>query len=124
MPNSRVNRRTERAMSQDSLMIYEGGTITLLRRAKKWSMAELARKAGIAQPSLWALEHQITKKPKADTLLRIATALGVPLREIMKPSKRGSADLLDDLTEVFDQLDGRNKQALIAAARALKDSQK
>lgn len=105
-------------------MIYDGGKITLLRKAKGWSMAELARRAALKQPSLWALEHQVTKKPKADTLMRVAAALGVPMREILRPSKKGSVDLLDDLREVFDQLDGRNKQALLAAARALKDSQK
>lgn len=81
-------------------------------------------RAGIKQPSLWALEHQVTKKPKADTMLRVAAALGVPLREIMLPGKKGAQDLLDDLQVVFDRLDGRNRQALIAAARALLDSQK
>lgn len=112
-------------MSHDWLhMTYDGGKISLLRRQKGWSMGELARKAGLKQPSLWALEHQVTKKPKADTLMRIASALGVPLREILKPSKKGSTDLLDDLSQFFDQLDDRNKQALVAAARALLDSQK
>ena len=105
-------------------MSFDGAKIALLRRAKGWSMGELARRSGIKPPSLWALEHQVTKKPKADTLMRVAAALGVPLREIMKPSKKGAADLIDDLTEVFDQLDSRNKQAMLAAAKALLDSQK
>lgn len=87
-------------------------------------MAELARRSGIKPPSLWALEHQVTKKPKADTLMRVAAALGVPLREIMKPSKKDPDDQRADLSELFDQLDGRNKQALLAAAKALLDSQK
>jgi transcriptional regulator with XRE-family HTH domain len=105
-------------------MGYDGGKITLLRKAKGWSMAELARRSGLKQPSLWALEHQVTKKPKADTLMRVAAALGIPMREILKPTKKGTVDLLDDLHEVFDQLDSQNQQALIAAARALKNSQK
>lgn len=103
---------------------YDGTKITALRKAKGWGMAELARRSGIKPPSLWALEHQVTKKPKVDTMMRIAAALGVPLREVMKPSKKGAADLGEDLTELFDQLDGRNKQALLAAAKALLDSQK
>lgn len=106
------------------MMSYDGGKISSLRSAKGLSMAELARKAGIKPPSLWAIEHQMTKKPKADTLLRVASALGVPLREIMKPSKRGAEDLQDDLDELFSRLDPRNKQALLAAAKALLDSQK
>lgn len=105
-------------------MTYDSGKITLLREAKGWSMAELARRSGLKQPSLWAIEHQVTKKPKVDTMMRIAAALGVPLREIMKPTKRGAIDLQEDLTELFDQLDVRNKQALLAAAKALLDSQK
>ena len=105
-------------------MDYDGAKIVTLRGKKEWSQAELARRAGIKQPSLWALEHQMTKKPKADTLMRIAAALGVPLREIMRPSKKATADLMDDLAVVFDRLDPNNKQALIAAARALLDSQK
>ena len=104
-------------------MIYDGAKIVALRRTKGWSQAELARRALIKQPSLWALEHQLTKKPKADTLMRIATALGVPMRDILRPTKKATADLLDDLSLVFDRLDGRNKQALLAAARSLLDSQ-
>ena len=124
MAKAPVNRHTEGNEVHHAGMLYDGGKITLLRKSKGISMAELARRAGISQPSLWALEHRVTKQPKAETLLRIAAALGVPLREIMKPSKKGTADLLDDLSQVFDQLDGKNKSALIAAARALLDSQK
>jgi len=105
-------------------MIYDGGKITLLREAKGLSMAELARRSGIKPPSLWALEHQVTKKPKVDTMMRVAAALGVPMREILKASKKPTVDMLADLDELFDQLDGRNKQALLAAAKALLDSQK
>ena len=106
-------------------MGYDGEKIALLRKAKGLRMAELARRSSLSQPSLWALEHQITKQPKADTLMRVAAALGVPMREILKAgSKKNSTDISEDLREVFEQLDGRNQQALIAAARALKDSQK
>lgn len=119
-----VNRHTERAMSQDNLMTYDGLRIVALRNNKKMSQAELARRAQISQPSLWALEHQMTKQPKADTLLRVAAALGVPLREIMRPSKKPTADMLADMSELFEQLDPRNKAAAMAAVKALLDSQK
>lgn len=105
-------------------MFYDGGKITALRKAKGLSMAELARRAGIKPPSLWALEHQVTKNPKAETLLRVASALGVNMREILKSGKKGSTDLGADMQELFDQLDARNKQALLIAAKALLDSQK
>lgn len=106
-------------------MSYDGGKIALLRAKKGWSMAELARRAGIRGPSLWALEHQVTKEPKATTLIRIANALGVNLREITRPAKKGeAADLAGELIGVFEQLDGANKQVLLAAARAMRENQK
>ena len=125
IPNVVVNRHTEGRPSHHLLMGYDGVKITALRRAKGMSMAELARRSGIKQPSLWAIEHEVTKRPKADTMMRIAAALGVPMREILRSGgKKNSTDLAEDLREVFELLDGRNQQALIAAARALKDSQK
>lgn len=110
-------------------MIYSGEKIKSLREAKNngegWSMAELARRSGIRQPSLWALEHQITKKPKAETLLSIARALGVPLREILSNTKNRPAEVAsDELNALFEGLDEQNKTALIATAQALLNSQK
>lgn len=88
-------------------------------------MGELARRSNIRQPSLWAIEHQRTRKPKAETLLSIARALGVPLRDILaiRPS-RTQLDAIDQLTALFGSLDEPNKTAIIAAAQALLHSQK
>jgi transcriptional regulator with XRE-family HTH domain len=105
-------------------MSYDGAKIITLRKTKGWSQAELARQARISQPSLHALEHQVTKRPKFDTLQQVATALGVPLREIMRPSKKPTADQLADLTELFERLNPNNKAAVLAAVKALLDSQK
>lgn len=105
-------------------MIYEGHKITALRKAKGWSGAKLAREAGIKPPSLWALEHQVTKNPRAETLFRLAAALGVHPREFMRPTKKGDGDLLEILGHLFERLDGRNQQTLLAVARSLLESQK
>ena len=108
-------------------MEYDGKKIRSLREGKDegrgWSLAKLASLAKLSEPSVWALEHGVTKEPKASTMMRIAVALGVPLSDILKHSKRSDGDLLGDLTGVFDQLDSRDKQAVIAAARALLDNQ-
>lgn len=122
-PNGLVNRHTERPTGHYGAMGYDGSKIASLRIKKGLSMAELARRSGIKPPSLWALEHQVTKKPKADTLIAVANALGVNLREITK-GKKGSEDLVADISDVFERLDNRNKQAILIAARALLDSQK
>jgi transcriptional regulator with XRE-family HTH domain len=103
---------------------YDPAKIVALRIDRGLSSAELARKSGLSQPTIWALEHGVTKKAKADTLLRVAAALGVPLRDIVRPSKRSTADLAEDLLELFDQLEPGNKQAVLAAIKALLHSQK
>lgn len=84
-------------------------------------MAELARRAKIKQPSLWALEHQRTKKPKFDTLARLAGALGVPISEILAETATASKV---DILEVYRLLSQTNQVALVAAASALLKSQK
>jgi transcriptional regulator with XRE-family HTH domain len=94
-----------------------------VKRSSSLASRACAREAGLAQPSLWALEHQVTKKPKADTLIRVAAALGVSYRDITRPTRKGAVDLLDDLSMVFDRLDNSNKAALLAAARALLENQ-
>ena len=108
----------------NSVMIYDGKKITSLRQEKGWSMARLAQQAKISQPSLWALEHQKTKKPKADTMMRIAAALGVPLQQIMPTQGVRLDDAEEQLLAAFHGLRLENKGALIAAAKALLDSQK
>lgn len=88
-------------------------------------MADLARRAKIKQPSLWAIEHQHTKKPKAETLLNIAVALNVPLQAIL--TRKPHPDLnhvSDQLHALFQGLTPANKAALLATAEALANSQK
>lgn len=49
-----------------------GKRIKTLREAAGLSVAELARRIGVRQPSLWELENGASKAPKASTLLRLA----------------------------------------------------
>lgn len=101
-------------------MIYDGKKIAALRDAKGWSQAELARRARIKQPSLWSLEHQMTKEPKASTLHALAQALGVPLRDILvKNPPKGAVPSAEDVLAIYEALSDVNKIALAAAAEAL-----
>ena len=84
-------------------------------------MAELARRAKIKQPSLWALEHQVTKKPKYETLAKLAGALGVPISNILAETATASKI---DFIEVYRALTPVNQIALVAAASALLKTQK
>lgn len=107
-------------------MLYDGKKIRSLRESKGWSMGELARRAGLAQPSLWALEHQVTKSPKFSTIAAVAAALGVPARELLAAkARKKDVPTSDDLEAIFEALDDRNKRVLLAAAQAmLKDQPK
>lgn len=123
--NAVVNRGRYCVTWDNGIMIYEGKKISEIRLGKGWSMAELARRSGIKQPSLWALEHQVTKKPKAETLLSISRALGVPLRDILSArSARGLVAAFDDLQAIFNGLDEQNRSAVLATAQALLNTQK
>ncbi len=88
-------------------------------------MAELARRTKIAQPSLWALEHQVTKNPRHETMIALANALGVPWKALLpdKVSKK-NIPTEEHLSAVFDALDDGNKQVLIAAAEAILKNQR
>ena len=74
---------------------------------------------------MWAIEHGKTKNVRFSTLANIATALGVPVQDILKkPSAKASKALQDDLHAMLLALDDKNKIALIGAARALLAQQK
>lgn len=119
-PNALVNRRLYCVRQDNRGMIYDGKKIAALRDAKGWSQAELARRARIKQPSLWSLEHQMTKEPKASTLHALAQALGVPLRDILvKNPPKGAVPSAEDVLAIYEALSDVNKIALAAAAEAL-----
>jgi SOS-response transcriptional repressor LexA len=47
------------------------------RKARGWdSASELSRRAGLSQPTVWALENGITKEARYSTLAKIAEATG------------------------------------------------
>ena len=50
--------------------------LVLLRKNKGWSQIDLARVAGIPQPTICRLESGDIEQPKIMTLMKIARALG------------------------------------------------
>ena len=100
-------------------MIYDGRKIAELRDALGLKQAELARLAGISQPTLWAIEHQMTKKPEADTMIYIAAALGVPIRDLYKKMPGKPDDLESEMADAFRLLDHKDQQAMLAAVQSL-----
>ena len=108
------------------MLVYDPAKIIALREGKGWKQAELARRARLSQPSVWALEKGETRMPKFETLAAIARALGVPLKEILKAPPKGKKG--EDWDEQFhatvQALDDGNKSALMAVAQSLLGQQK
>ncbi|MFF7980665.1 helix-turn-helix domain-containing protein [Streptomyces sp. NPDC007901] len=67
-------------MSQGNAVVARN--VRLLREQRGLSLAELARRAGLAKQTLSNLE-QGTGNPTVDTLFSIATALGVPVTRLV-----------------------------------------
>jgi transcriptional regulator with XRE-family HTH domain len=105
-------------------MGYDGKAIIALRVQRGWSQAELARRSGIKQSSLWGIEHEVTKQPKGDTLIGIANALGVPLSAILRRGSKIQPKQEEQLNAIYQGLNPTNKTVLFAAAEALLKAQK
>jgi len=60
------------------------GNIKKLRNKKGWSQERLAREADISYQTLIKIEQGRIKNPKLQTLVKLATALGVSLDDLIK----------------------------------------
>lgn len=59
-----------------------------LRERRKLSQAELARRSGVSQATVSRIEAGMTKGVDLATLERLADALGVSPRSLLRSSKR------------------------------------
>jgi transcriptional regulator with XRE-family HTH domain len=82
-----------------------GENIRRLRMLRGLSQKELAEKIGVANVQLNYYEHD-TRRPKVDTLKRIADALGVSL-EILLGEDMSEAQAKKRLYMIFSQFDGQ-----------------
>jgi putative transcriptional regulator len=107
------------------MLVYDPVKIIVLREKKGWNQAELARRAKLSQPSVWALERGETKMPKFETLDAIARALGVPLKDILAARPRGKKgeNWDEQLIATYQALDDGNKATLMALAQTLLSQQ-
>lgn len=99
-----------------------GDRIKFLRERRGISQPELARKAGISQPSMYNIESGKTKSPSAINLMQIAAILEVsPWWLLIGDSAPESAEIADvvEWTSIFFQLSPPQRRAITAAARAM-----
>jgi transcriptional regulator with XRE-family HTH domain len=104
------------------MLVYSPEKIIAARKSLGLNQSELARRSKLSAPTIWALEKGDTVEPKYETLRDVASALGIPLQAIMSDSQPNDID--DQINAAAANLTAANKGALLAAARALLDSQK
>jgi transcriptional regulator with XRE-family HTH domain len=57
--------------------------LTILRLGKGWSMRELGRRAGVTNVCIHLIECGKRRYPRADTLIKLAKALGVSVEDLI-----------------------------------------
>ena len=82
-----VNRSSKTATGQNSLMPKKtvGQLVLAAREQRGWTQSELAKRSGLSQPTLSALEAGETtlSNIKLSTVAQIASALGVPIGDLL-----------------------------------------
>lgn len=85
-----------------------------LRDEKELSLDDLAGKAGISKTYLWELERDTggAKKPSADVLMRIATALSTTLADLLSlptvQTQEGEVELPPGLKQLQERMAAQN----------------
>lgn len=82
--------------------------IRKLREDKELTLDDLAAKAKISKTYLWELEQDKAKKPSADVLMKIATALSTTLADLLSLEtvriEEASVELQPSLKEFQDRM--------------------
>jgi len=65
--------------------------ISRLRQARGWSRAELARRSGLDQSTVWRLEARSRNNPEATTLRALARALDTTMEDLLGLGPRAQA---------------------------------
>jgi transcriptional regulator with XRE-family HTH domain len=104
------------------MLNYDPKKIIALRTERGFNQSELARAAKLSPNTIWHLERGLIRMVKHSTLQSVALALGVPLQTIL--SAHQPVDVEAQLIAAIDGLTPVNKAAILAATKALLDSQK
>lgn len=105
-----------------------GQRVRQKRKALGMTQHDLAKRAGVEQPTISDLERDVTQSVSAATMLRVAAVLETNPHYLM--TGRGDPDAMlpegssAQLLEIFSSLTPTNQAAALAAASALLDSQK
>ncbi len=89
-----------------------GINIKKYRELKDYSLSDLAEKAGVSKAFLWEIEQGNSKRPGAEVLFKIATALDVTVAELMgkKSPKVKSPEIEPDINDGLKEFIKERKQ--------------
>ncbi|MDE0084286.1 MAG: helix-turn-helix transcriptional regulator [Candidatus Poribacteria bacterium] len=91
-----------------------GQKIRKLRKEKELSLNKLAENAGISKAYLSQLENDVSKQPSAEILLKIASALGITIADLLdQPVRVYAEDFKDeDIPDVLREFIEKREEAL------------
>lgn len=91
-----------------------GQKIRQLREEKELSLNGLAEKAGISKAYLSQLENSVSKQPSAEILLKIASALGITIADLLDQPVRVYAEDFknEDVSKVLSEFIDKRGEAL------------
>ena len=92
-----------------------GQRILLARERRGWTQVELAKRAGLASPTISKIESGATPTPSASVISKIAGAFGVTVSELIEPAPELPPDVLENLA----RLTGQDRQLLNEAVAAI-----
>ena len=79
----RYSERRGEAWRKDTVSTTTGAKIRALRKARGYTLEQLAEHAGSSKSYIWELENKAPPRPSAELLARIATALGVTIEYLL-----------------------------------------
>jgi transcriptional regulator with XRE-family HTH domain len=99
-----------------------GGRVAYGRALRGFSQSELARRAGCAQPTIWALENNDTKEVTAKLLDSVARALELSWEFLLRgPGPDVNASISEaEILAVYRELTPQAKFSLLEFGRHLK----
>jgi transcriptional regulator with XRE-family HTH domain len=124
--NKRSPGGTHRSTRVDFTMLTIGDRIRWLMEYREIKQVELAERIGVTQAAISNLVTDASRKPSAPTLLKLAAALECNPQWILDgegdPFKYAplTGESQVELVNLFNHMDPQSKQALLAAARAMK----
>jgi len=71
-------------LARVEIMDANGDELRRQRVLQGYSLRDLAKRAGVTQDNIWKIEQGVTRRPHGKTLRKLAEALGVEVRDLLK----------------------------------------